>query len=170
MERLFFALWPDDVTRARIEAARLGAGMHDGRAIPTGNLHVTLVFLGALDRAQRLCTECAAAAIDARAFELVLDEVQWRRRAGMVWLAATQTPAALLDVVGALQQALVACGYRSERRAFTAHVTLARDVRRAPRGGAIVPIRWRANEFCLVRSEPTARGSAYTVERRWRLG
>ena len=42
--RLFFALWPDDATRAAFLA--LQGGLQGGRQVQPANLHLTLAFLG----------------------------------------------------------------------------------------------------------------------------
>ena len=45
--RLFFALWPGDALRTALAAAAAPAvAQVAGQAVPPGNLHVTLAFLG----------------------------------------------------------------------------------------------------------------------------
>lgn len=168
-QRLFLALWPDEAVRAQLDALCQRLPLSGGRLVAPANLHATLVFLGNVDAARRGCIERALDALRAPAFEIVLAELVWRRRGGMLWAAAAEIPAALHDLLAALNAALGSCGYQPEPRPYRLHVTLARNVRRAPRDKAIAPIRWRANEFCLVSSAVTSAGSAYTVERRWPL-
>ena len=52
MHRLFCALWPDAATRAALENARSALFPLSGRPVEAANLHVTLVFLGAVDAAR----------------------------------------------------------------------------------------------------------------------
>lgn len=167
-ERLFIALWPDAVVRSQIVKA-VAALAPKGRLTAAANLHVTLVFLGACDRARRACVERAAGSPMAPAFELSLARAQWRRRGGMVWLAAPELPAPLERLVTSLNAVLEPCGHKAEPRAFHPHVTVARDVRRFARERTVAPIRWHVGDYCLVSSTPGAQGSRYTVERCWPL-
>lgn len=162
-ERLFFALWPDDAVRARLAPLAAACG---GRRVPGDSLHLTLAFLGPTDAARRDCCERAAAAVPFVPFELVLSEVQWQRRRGIVWAVAAEVPAELAALVAALNEGLRGCGYAPEARAFRAHVTLARKVRRA-RPGSLDPVRWAVDRFWLVSSQLAPGGSRYTLERCW---
>ena len=168
-ERLFFALWPDEPVRQRLDdlARRVVAG--NGRRVPAAKLHLTLVFLGHVTAPVRQCAEAAAAEVAAPAFVLTLDRVgQWRRR-GIIWAGPQQAPAALLELVRALTDVLIPCGFEPEQRPFAAHLTLARRSRRAVRAAAVDPVHWPVSEFALVRSETGAGGSAYRVLGRWPL-
>lgn len=162
-ERLFFALWPDDRVRARL--APLAAG-YEGRRVSSENLHLTLLFLGATDADRRACVERAAASVPFAPFELVLTDVQWQRRRGIVWMAARKVPVELNRLVVALNEGLRGCGFAPEARAFRAHVTLARKVRRGRPVGTD-PIAWRVDRFWLVSSRLEAGGSRYTLEQCW---
>lgn len=167
--RLFFALWPDERVRSDIVAA-IADLKSRGRVVASRNLHVTLVFLGSCDAPRRECVERAAAAVSADAFELTLTHAQWRRNRGMVWLGAADVPAALTALVGSLERELVVCSHVSEPRAYRAHVTVARDIRRFAREQrSIAPIRWPVSDFCLVSSTLTPSGSEYAVVGKWKL-
>lgn len=168
-ERLFLAAWPDDDVREKLTEARDRLGLRDGRPIPAGNLHLTLVFLGSVDPSRRACIEQAAAAVRARGFELAFEHVQWRAKTGIVWLAAAEIPAAVVELVGALHAALAGCGQEAEKRPFRAHITLARNVGRFQRQLPIAPIRWQVEDFCLVASRLKPGGSEYSVRQRWPL-
>lgn len=169
-QRLFLALWPDDGVRAQLETAAQPLAGQGGRVIAAPNLHVTLVFLGAADTARRACIEAALATVRGEPFEFTLTRLEWRRRTGIAWLAADEIPAALHALLQAVNATLVPCDHVAESRPYRLHVTLARNVRRPVRAQAVAPIRWRADEFCLVSSALTPQGSRYTVERCWRLG
>lgn len=162
-ERLFFALWPDDDVRARL--VPLAAG-YEGRHVRSENLHLTLAFLGNTDAGRRECYERSAATVSFVPFELILADVQWQRRRGVVWIAAREVPAELMGLVSTLNEGLRGCGYVPEERPFRAHITLARKVRR---GRPVVadPISWRVGRFWLVSSRLAAGGSRYTLERCW---
>lgn len=168
-ERLFLALWPDGSAREALDAVSRSLRLKGGRLVAADNLHVTLVFLGNVDAARRLCVEQAVASVRGRAFEFVLTAVAWRHKTGIVWATAPEVPAALLDVVASLQSALTVCQYLPNPRPYRPHVTLARDVVAGPRWQAIAPVVWRSAEVCAVSSRLTPAGSDYTVVRRWPL-
>lgn len=167
-QRLFLALWPDDPVRAGIAAVSQQLGV-PGRYVPADNLHITLVFLGVLDEGQAQCVVRAGAALRSATFELVLNEVQFPRRARMAWLVPSAALPPLQQLVDALESALVACGHTRERRPFSTHVTLVRDLRHRPRPPRFAPVVWPVRDFCLVQSQPTSAGSIYTVLHRWPL-
>lgn len=168
-ERLFLALWPNDRVKAQIEAAATGLIFDAGRKVASCNYHVTLAFLGDSDATRRACIEQVAASIRSRSVEFVLTVAQWRRKTGILWLAADEVPEQLVELTRSLQTSLVHCGYSPERRPFRLHVTLARDVARAPSQQKISPIRWSADAISLVSSRLTPQGPQYTVVKEWPL-
>ncbi len=69
-------------------------------------------------------------------------------------------------MVRTLWESLAGLDIGQERRAFAAHLTLARKVDRAPE----VPVRaviWRYGGFALIESVPAAQGPRYQVVARW---
>jgi 2'-5' RNA ligase len=166
-ERLFVALWPDDGVRAQLAEACSRLSLEGGRVIASHNLHVTIVFLGNADAERRVCIEQALGSVRGSAFDFTFTHVEWRRRTGIVWLAADEAPAPLLALVAELRTALAACA--PESRPYRLHLTLARDVAQGPRRQAIAPIRWRTCAVTLASSRLTPKGSEYSVVRQWPL-
>jgi RNA 2',3'-cyclic 3'-phosphodiesterase len=167
-QRLFFALWPTDDVRARLaREAQSHAAL--GRAIPARNLHVTLVFIGAV--AQSRVTEVlqAAAVTAGVRFSLQLDRLEYWRRSDLICLTAGHAPAALLSLVDELRGNLLARGFQLREQAFRPHVTLVRDVARGPDAGDFAPLQWPVAELVLVESKVGQRGSDYAVVARWPL-
>lgn len=175
-ERLFFALWPDEPTRLgliEVTAQLLAPGT--ARRVPTVDLHLTLVFLGAVDAQARRCCERAAAGVHAEKFSLVIDRAGCWKRRGIAWAGASEQPAALALLVQRLNAALAGCGFEPETRPYRAHITLARNARQAKPRLAIVPLRWDIDRFYLVVSRPppartTPASGRYEVLRYWNLG
>ncbi|MCC9002573.1 MAG: RNA 2',3'-cyclic phosphodiesterase, partial [Candidatus Competibacter sp.] len=63
------------------------------------------------------------------------------------------------------------CGFVPERRAFQAHMTLARKFPGpAPEHPPAVPIRWSIGEVALIESLLGKHGSEYRVLQRWPRG
>jgi RNA 2',3'-cyclic 3'-phosphodiesterase len=171
-QRLFFALWPDEIVRDRLHglsARFLRPG--SGRPVTPDNFHVTVFFLGDTDTAKRACAEQVAGTVSRQAFTLTLDQVGYWQRPQVLWVGATRTPEELLALVGDLNVGLSACGFSPERRDYRAHVTVARKVRRGPHQlAAVDAVSWRVERFCLVESVTESAGVRYRVLRCWALG
>jgi 2'-5' RNA ligase len=177
--RLFFALWPSGRMQAELAAAASMA-IRDagGRAIPQGNLHATLAFLGSVPRARfddlgAIANDVAAAwrqsASSRRApIVLHLDGTEHWRRAEILVAHASQVPQTATDLARVLKESLVAGGFSPDLKPFHAHVTLARKVQRA-RDAAMSPVEWSFDSFALVSSTTAPSGSSYSVVQRWAL-
>lgn len=167
-ERLFFALWPDDVTRERCAAlARGNAG--PGDPVAAGNIHLTLVFLGATTPERRACACGAADQLRGREFVLTLDHLGYFPRPRVVWAGAGEVPAALSELVEGLVTGVRECGCEIDTRAFVPHVTLVRKARRAFVTTDIATISWRCQSFVLVKSDHSEGYPRYEVLRTWNL-
>jgi len=169
-QRLFFALWPDQQTRARMESVQHRFKRYQARWTKPDKLHVTLVFLGNVESARVPPVIEAAAGLDGKPFHLVLDYAMPIYRAGMLWLTPKQAPDALGSLVAELTVRLQPCGFEPEPRRFRPHVTLARKLSGKPKCEAIDPIDWPIDSFALVESKTDRAGSQYVVRERWRFG
>src|SRR5258706_15166310 len=113
-ERLFVALWPDDGVRAQLTQVRAHLALEGGHVVASRYLHVTLAFLGNVDAERRSCVEQALGSVVGSAFNFTFTHVEWRRRTGIVWLAADEGPAPLLAPAANLQTPLAARGHPPE--------------------------------------------------------
>ena len=181
MPRLFIGLELDDAVRAAAAAAAarlrdLAGPDIDARWIPAENLHITLWFIGEVDdeRASRIGT-----AIDrpfaTPTFDLAIGGAGAFPAAGaprIFWLgvgAGADAALALHDEVGAR---LAPLGFEPERRAYAAHLTVAR-VKEARRRGGHAGVRaalaassydagaCRIRAVTLFRSRLSPKGAAY---------
>lgn len=168
--RVFFALRPDEAMRATLAAAADEVQAQTGGwAIVPEKIHLTLFFVGSIDRARITRLETIAAAIRSSAFELTLDTIGYFRHNRIVWCGATRCPPVLARLAADLAAALEREGFRSEARPYVPHVTLVRDAARAPRRMSFAPCAWEAREFVLVESEPYAGGTRYATRAAWPL-
>jgi len=160
--RLFLALWPPPVVTRRL--AQVTAALHaqcGGRSVSSENQHITAVFLGAVAATRMSDIECVMRAAACERFELTLDRLQYRKRGGMLWARAAQTPQALDALVRRLRAALAALGFAIEARAFVAHVTLLRDAKKPAAMPQFAPMHWPVDALALVRSTPGHGGARY---------
>lgn len=166
-QRLFFALWPDEGTRQRLAA--LVPNDATGRWVSGNNLHVTLAFLGSVDKHVRSCVEHVASQANAQRFTLHLDEIGYWRKPRILWVGTSKPPSPLMQLLCSLNDGLITCGFKPERREFHAHVTLARKVHKPIAQRSIDPIPWPIDSFVLVESRTLSAGASYQVLRTWFL-
>ena len=169
-QRLFFALWPDQVTRARMESVQHHFKNDKARWTKPDKLHVTLVFLGNVEAVRVPAVVEVAAGLRGSPFHLVLDYAMPIYRAGMLWLTPRQAPDELGSLVEELTTRLRPCGFELVARRFRPHVTLARKLSSKPRCQATDPIDWPIDSFALVESKTDRTGSRYLIRERWRFG
>jgi 2'-5' RNA ligase len=163
--RVFFALWPDDAGRAALSAWQpLLLKTRGGRAMRPETLHCTLAFLGAVAESRLSVLQQAAQTVRARRFMLELASVRYWEHNHIVYAAPQTSPPSLLELVGELQSALRAQGFRFDERAYVPHVTLLRDAgwNEAPLP-AMAMVRWPVQDFVLVQSLSGAGGVRYEV-------
>jgi len=169
-QRLFFALWPDPALQQRLAQAAAALLPRDaGRRVREENLHCTLVFLGAVEAAQRLCLEDAASLVRVEPFTLTLDRLGYFRRPQVAWLGCTTIPAALQALVAGLSYGAASCGFPPEQRPYAVHLTVARKLRRDPGRLPLMPIAWPVNQFALMESVSEPDGVHYRPLRFWDL-
>lgn len=163
--RLFLALWPDPGVRRQLAA--IARAVPGGRRVKETNLHLTLVFLGTTDTERQRCYAAALERIAVPRLELTLDRLGCWPKPGVLWLGPGHVPRELPALVDDLNQSLAACGFQPERRAFRAHVTLARDFRGPTPTLSDIgpPVHWQTDRIALVESRTSAAGSQYTVLR-----
>jgi 2'-5' RNA ligase len=152
-----------------------------GRAVPSANLHVTLVFLGSVPEARLELLGSIARSV-ATAFPshavpvtVTLTAVEhWKRAQLLCAVADKAEPApsggALSALVEALREQLLREGFAPDLKPFRAHVTLARKVARSARRQEMPRVTWSFRNFALVASRTAPSGSLYSVVDSWTLG
>jgi 2'-5' RNA ligase len=164
--RVFFAIWPDEAVRDALSAAALRAEAEcGGRATAADKIHLTLFFVGEVDRGRIDQLQTWAGTIAARPFDLETSVLGYWRHNRIVWAGSPVTPSALGRLVADLTSALAVAGYRGEERPYVPHVTLVRNARRAPRERVLDTPTWHAREFALVESA----GGRYEPLTKWVL-
>jgi 2'-5' RNA ligase len=165
--RVFFALWPDADTRARLARTTKDAVRHSGgRPIAKDRFHVTVAFLGNLTPAG-LEIAGAVPPVAVGAFVLALDTIGTFAASRTLWLGTRSVPPALIELERRLWEGLTAKGFVREERIYRPHVTLARRAR--PVDAEIDPVEWPVGELALVESLPDGRNVHYEPLRTWPL-
>ena len=168
MSRLFVAIRPPAPVRETLLAA-----MDDDPAIrwqDDDQLHLTLAFLGEVDRGAERDLADALTAIDSPPFDLEIRGVGHFDRKGMP--SALWAGLAPSEPLARLQQRVVSACRRSgaepDRKAFRPHVTLARLNRSSPpvghwlaAHGTLRSEPWLVREFTLYESRLSPGGSIY---------
>lgn len=157
-----------EISRVQEELIRLS---ESGRFVPIQNMHVTLSFLGETDNLVGAVKAMERAVMGMRVFNLNLGEYSFFDRYG--------SKTSYIQVKGdmhelnALHESLVAAlldeGFCVDRKRYTPHITLGRNVMHdlsvahaintiSPRPNATMSVR----EIVLFESVRTARGMVYT--------
>jgi len=169
MQRLFFALLPSDELRQQFENLRRSLlEKQSAKAVDLKNLHITLAFLGNVSELQRLCFEKAADSLIFKPFELSLDSIGYWRRPQILWLGNSKTCPLLQQLVQALNEKFIPCGFKPDSRPYQAHITLARHYRnRQFQPIDISPILWTVKNIYLMQSTFLPTGVQYDIIRNW---
>jgi RNA 2',3'-cyclic 3'-phosphodiesterase len=131
--RLFVGVPLPDGVRAALTAhlrATLGAGGLPGRAVPSGNWHLTLRFLGATEPTQgeSLVAALRAAELGER-FAVTFGGAgafPSARRAAVFWIGVEEGEDGLRRLAAAAEAAARAAGFPAEERPYRPHLTVAR--------------------------------------------
>jgi 2'-5' RNA ligase len=129
--RLFIATNFNSGTRLRLLALRddLRSRSERGNFSLPENLHLTLAFLGKCGERQ---LSAAKAAMDAAAFPPFSADIgrlgRFRREGGDIWWAGIRESEALLGLQRELTERLITAGFSLERRKYSPHITLGREV------------------------------------------
>lgn len=176
-QRLFFALWPPEALRERLERdTRVLVRGSGGRAIPARNFHVTVLFLGEVPQPRVTAVMAAAAATPSRAFTLTLDRIEAWPGSNVLVLSGAPTPPELTSLVTGLRFSLLSQQIILKPEVYRPHITLARNLPRrnsttegAIEEAGIESVEWQVNELVLMDSTATRSGSDYRVLARWPL-
>ncbi len=169
MHRLFVAFRPPAPVRSLLLATM--GGISGARWQTEDQLHLTLRFIGEVDRHLAGDVLAALGAVHHPAFDLALNGLGLFERRGtpdMVWAGVTpQEPVRSLH--NKIDQALARVGVPPDQRAFLPHITLARlkpssgTVRNMMESsGGLTSALFRVDRFALVESRLTPDGAVYT--------
>jgi RNA 2',3'-cyclic 3'-phosphodiesterase len=170
MRRLFVAIRPPAAARAALLA--IMGGISGARWQTEAQLHVTLRFIGAVDRHVAQDVDAALAGVAHPAFDMRLSGLgtfERRGRQEVVW-AGVSPAEPVRTLHNKVDQALARVGLPPDRRAFAPHVTLGRLGRSAGPVGAFLSqagdfstAPFRVARFHLYESQLMPDGAVYTA-------
>jgi 2'-5' RNA ligase len=176
MHRLFVAIRPPAPVRARL--LHLMGGVAGARWQSDDQLHLTLRFIGEVDRHLARDVDAALSAVHHPRFSIALNGLGgFERRGEPVTLWAGVAPQEPLHALHKkIDQALLRVGVEPDRRAYMPHITIARLPRGAGSVGALIEQSgglsgptFEIAEFCVFESRLGPDGPAYTVAERYSL-
>ncbi|MGR5148673.1 RNA 2',3'-cyclic phosphodiesterase [Photobacterium alginatilyticum] len=176
-ERLFFALALDTPANQRTflqlsQLAQILPG--EGRRVPDSNLHLTLAFLGLVNEQQKAHLIDLTNTVAGPSFTFHASALKYRKRNRLIWLEGDTIPVPLAQLASNLKEAALQTGLEQEKRSYTPHITLKKQVRQRPDPmPENVHFSFYFQHFGLYISEQvnTARGSGvrYRCLRQWPL-
>lgn len=168
MHRLFVAIRPPEEVRDLLIDA-----MDDSPAlrwVPDDNLHLTLRFIGEVERPLAEDIARALLAVRAESFDLRVTGVGRfdQRNGGAVW-AGIEPKAPVAALAAKVDRACQAAGLEPERRAFHPHITLARYGRASKaevepfvrRNAGLTSALFTVTDFTLFESRLSRHGAHY---------
>lgn len=171
MIRLFVGLELPPPVRAALLASM--GGVAGARWQRDEQLHVTLRFIGEVDRHTAADIAAALGRVNVQPFVAELGEpghFEHRGRIDALWVGVRPADA-LARLARAINAALASVGIAPEARAFVPHVSVARGRGMIGISGwPLAPISrlsWNVDGFALFESQLARDGSEYTVLARW---
>lgn len=161
-KRLFFALWPSEKQRQKIDAAIAPCKADlTGKWTLRSNWHVTLVFIGGFPERHIPALQDATARIRPSPINLNFGRIDFWKRPKIMCLQADFVPNQLIDLVRSLESAAKTFGFRPEKRPYRPHMTIARGARYFDAITLAQPVRLQWSSFRLVESVSTPAGIRY---------
>ena len=176
MHRLFVAIRPHRAMRASLLAAM--GGVARARWQSEEQLHLTLRFIGEVDRHRAEDIAAALGTVHHPRFAIALDGLgQFDRKGRVDALWAGVAPQAPLKTLhNKIDQALVRAGIAPDTRVYLPHITIARFSRGtgpleniAARSGGVMSVEEEISEFALYESQLSHEGAIYSIIERYPL-
>ena len=170
MHRLFVAIRPPEPVRSLLRAAM--GGVSGARWQTDDQIHLTLRFLGEVDRHQAVDVLAALGAIHHPRFDIAINGLGTFERRGQpetVW-AGVAPHQPLKTLHKKVDQAMTRVGIEPDQRAYLPHITLARLKRGSgpvrnllEQSGGLKSEPFLVDRFALYESQLTPDGAVYSV-------
>lgn len=167
--RVFFALWPQAAIQHKLHAiANEYQARCDARLMRTDTLHMTLQFIGNINRSQLPKLISAANKVSAvPPFRLELNTLSFWKHNRIGYATLTASEPALETLAATLQHELAKVGFIADSTKFSPHVTLLRNVEHILAPQNFMPVTWQVNSFVLVESVTVNQKTQYQILQEW---
>lgn len=176
MHRLFVAIRPPRPVREQLLGVM--GGVRGARWQSDDQLHLTLRFIGEVDRHLADDLHAALGAIHHPRFEIALSVIgsfERRGQAETLW-AGVSPHEPLKTLHNKVDQAAARAAIAPDQRAYLPHITLARLNRSAgpiagllEQSGGLTSAPFMVDSFCLYESQLTPEGAVYSIVERYSL-
>lgn len=176
MHRLFVAVRPPRAIREQLLGVM--GGVRGARWQNDDQLHLTLRFIGEVDRHTGDDIHAALGAIHHPRFDIALNGIgSFERRGQAETLWAGVSPHEPLKILhNKVDQAVARAGIAPDQRAYLPHITLARLNRSSgpiagllEQSGGVISAPFTVDTFCLYESQLSPEGAIYSIVERYRL-
>jgi len=164
--RLFIAINFSEDTRKQIVFMRdeLRSCSKHGNFSLAENLHLTLAFLGECNAAQTAAAKSAMQAVAFEPFPFKIERAgRFRRNGSDLWWAGVQASKPLLNLHSDLTDKLIAAGFALEKRKFSPHITLGREIVTDAAPWTVEPFGETVTKIELMKSERINGKLTYTA-------
>ena len=128
------------------------------------NLHITLSFLGNCDQRQAAAAKAVTDSTRFEPFDISIESIGcFGRNRGNLWWAGVNEGEALLDLQRRLTDRLASAGFKPEKRRYSPHVTLGRQVVTDAAPWPVEPFGETVTQIHLMKSERINGKSTYTA-------
>lgn len=166
--RIFFALWPSSALRRKLHALSLQYWEQcGGRAMRAETLHLTLLFLGVVRRSRADVLRRQIDALEFAPFSFRLQRIAGWNHNRIAYAAPTEASAPLCYLAARLRILADGAGIAFDRRDFTPHVTLLRNLTQPVVTQPVLLPEWHVEDFALVESLSDERGARYRNLQVW---
>ena len=164
--RLFIAINFNSGTKAGLISLRddLRACSKRGNFSVPENLHLTLVFLGECDVKQAAAVKTAMDAVVSGPFYISIEQIgRFRAGGGDIWWAGANGGKELLELQRDLTGMLTEAGFKLEKRKYSPHITLGREVVTDKSPRELEPFGETVSSIELMKSERISGKLTYTA-------
>jgi len=167
--RLFFAIELPQEIKNKLEIIQQTTPVFSGRAVSPHNFHITLEFLGAIDK--NLLHDLAdATSIPAiKPFPIAIERYAYYPKTEIGCVEVTQGKQTLKKIKEHINQCLASEGlhFAKSKHSFRPHVTLFRDCQPIDAIDQTIDLAFEVESFCLMQSHQNEKGVYYEVIEEW---